>query len=206
MPLASATSVASAPPRSRGLLSRARKDELRAQAASSGETPAVLIAREYAALKAAQREARKAGAFRRGQVYRLRLSGDEHAALLARARAAGVSPAQFLRSTFVEPVAASVDEVPGFAADVGRATPVRADARGHGMSEGAPSLPHAVVRFSVDPALVVALNRIGANLNQLARRANSGDMLQPGELPEALAALRRERERTEALVMRLIDI
>lgn len=61
------------------------------------------------------------------------------------------------------------------------------------------------VRHQVDPAIVVALNRIGANLNQLARRANSGDMLQPGELPEVLAALRSERNATEHLVLRLID-
>jgi hypothetical protein len=57
----------------------------------------------------------------------------------------------------------------------------------------------------IDPAAVAALTRVGANLNQLARRANAGDLLQPGELPEALAALDRQLARIEALVLPEID-
>lgn len=57
----------------------------------------------------------------------------------------------------------------------------------------------------LDPAAVSALNRVGANLNQLARRANSGDLLQPGELPEVLANLAQQLARIEALVLPALD-
>lgn len=58
---------------------------------------------------------------------------------------------------------------------------------------------------ALDASLVSALNRIGANLNQLARRANSGDLLQPGELPDALARIDQQLARIEILVFAAID-
>jgi len=58
----------------------------------------------------------------------------------------------------------------------------------------------------LEPAALAALNRVGANLNQIARRANAGDLLQPGELPEALADLGHQLDRIEALVMAEIDL
>jgi hypothetical protein len=70
---------------------------------------------------------------------------------------------------------------------------------------GQASGPKAVTLRRIDPAAVAALSRVGANLNQLARRANAGDLLQPGELPEALAALDRQLTRIEALVLPEID-
>jgi hypothetical protein len=70
---------------------------------------------------------------------------------------------------------------------------------------GQASAPLAVAIRRIDPAAVSALTRVGANLNQLARRANAGDLLQPGELPEALAALDRQLARIEALVLPEID-
>lgn len=57
----------------------------------------------------------------------------------------------------------------------------------------------------LEPAAVAALNRIGVNLNQLARRANAGDLLQPGELPDVLATLHDQLARIEALLLPIID-
>lgn len=70
---------------------------------------------------------------------------------------------------------------------------------------GQASAPTAIAVRRIDPAAVSALTRVGANLNQLARRANAGDLLQPGELPDALAALDRQLARIEALVLPEID-
>lgn len=70
---------------------------------------------------------------------------------------------------------------------------------------GLGSPPKAVVMHRLDATAISALTRVGANLNQLARRANAGDLLQPGELPEALAALDRQLTRIEALVLPAID-
>ena len=47
-------------------------------------------------------------------------------------------------------------------------------------------------RYSIplaDTALILALNRIGTNLNQIARRLNSGSGLNPRELADTLARL-----------------
>lgn len=65
-----------------------------------------------------------------------------------------------------------------------------------------PSRPTATV---IDPAAIAALSRVGANLNQLARRANAGDLLQPGELPDSLAAIAHQLDRIEALVLPALD-
>jgi hypothetical protein len=66
--------------------------------------------------------------------------------------------------------------------------------------------PAAAPSVSVlDTASIAALNRVGANLNQLARRANAGDLLQPGELPEVLESLSQNLARIERLVFAGID-
>ena len=68
------------------------------------------------------------------------------------------------------------------------------------------ALPPRPAGALLDPAAVAALSRVGANLNQLARRANAGDLLQPGELPDNLAALARQLDRIEALVLPAIEL
>lgn len=70
-----------------------------------------------------------------------------------------------------------------------------------GPARGAPRSIPALL----DSAAIVALNRVGANLNQLARRVNAGDVLQPGELSETLAALNDQLGRIETLVMAAVD-
>jgi len=67
-------------------------------------------------------------------------------------------------------------------------------------SLGLASLPAQQQSLQLEPVVIAALNRVGANLNQLVRRANSGVMLQPGELPEALASLSVQLARIETLV------
>jgi hypothetical protein len=111
----------------------------------------------------------------RRKVYPLRLNAAERAALEAAAAARQTSPADFLRRAFLAP---SKAEAPPFG--------------------GIDRLPVPVP--ALDPAAISALNRIGANLNQLARRANSGDSFQPAEVPEVLAALGQTLTRIEALV------
>lgn len=73
------------------------------------------------------------------------------------------------------------------------------------VQAGLAAMPVTSASYRIDPAVIAALARVGANLNQLARRANSGDLLQPGELPEALAVLDRQLARIEALVLSEID-
>ncbi len=68
------------------------------------------------------------------------------------------------------------------------------------------ALPPRPAGALLDPAAVAALSRVGANLNQLARRANAGDLLQAGELPDNLAALARQLDRIEALVLPAIEL
>lgn len=78
--------------------------------------------------------------------------------------------------------------------------------RGAFMGSTALSPEPAAATVSVlDPSAIVALNRVGANLNQLARRANAGDLLQPGELPEVMASLSDSLARIERLVFSGID-
>ena len=66
------------------------------------------------------------------------------------------------------------------------------------------AVPRSVVP-ALDPALLVALSRIGSNLNQIARRLNAGDALQPDELPEALQDLASALDRIEVLVLAGIE-
>ena len=118
-----------------------------------------------------ERQATRAAA-RRGVQYPLRLNAAERGALEAAARAAGLSPASFLRGAFL--------------------TPDRAPWAG-GRRSGPPTV-------GLDPTALAALTRIGSNLNQLTRRVNAGDGLQPGELPQALGELKATLVRIEALV------
>ncbi|WP_422186228.1 plasmid mobilization protein [Aquabacterium commune] len=119
---------------------------------------------------------RKASTERRTFSFGLRLSATERAALNAAAAQNGLTPAALLRASFLT-------------------TPKQASAI---------SITRPAAR-PLDAAVVAGLGRIGANLNQLARRANAGDLLQPGELPDALAALGRQLDRIEALVMVEVD-
>lgn len=57
----------------------------------------------------------------------------------------------------------------------------------------------------LDTSTVAALSRVGANLNQLARRANSGDLLQPGELPGTLSDIAKCLDRIETMVFAAIE-
>lgn len=111
----------------------------------------------------------------RDKVYRLRLSQAERGALRAAAASQGVTPADFLRAAFL--------------------APSRPAQRSRGRTLG-PAL---------DPAAVAALNRVGANLNQIARRIHAGDVIQPRELPEVLASMAQQLDRIETLVFAAIE-
>lgn len=124
---------------------------------------------------AAQQAERQAR--RRVHQYPLRLNAAERAALETAAAAQRMTPANFLRAAFLAPAKGS----------------------GSGVPAGMP--PAA----GLDPAALAQLTRIGSNLNQLARRANSGDLLQPGELPETLRYLDTVLARIETLVFAHID-
>lgn len=50
-----------------------------------------------------------------------------------------------------------------------------------------------------DPALVLAINRAGVNLNQITRVLNSGGMPVPGDLSETLARLNRLLDRIQGV-------
>lgn len=119
---------------------------------------------------------RKAETERRTRSIAVRLTPSERSVLEAEAVARRISASELLRAAF-------------FAARDGTSSTLR-------MPANPPIL---------DASAVVALNRVGANLNQLARRANAGDLLQPGELPIALADLSVQLDRIEALVMTEID-
>lgn len=125
--------------------------------------------------KIEERQAARAAA-RRATQYPLRLNAAERGALETAAQAAGVTPATFLRGAFLAP---------------GRGT--HAGGQGGGRPVG------------LDPAALSALSRIGSNLNQLTRRVNAGDGLQPGELPQALSELNATLARIEALVFAQLD-
>lgn len=112
---------------------------------------------------------------RRTRSIGVRLTAHERAVLDAAAEARRVSPSELLRAAF-------------FSAQGAQGRAVRL-----------PPVP------SLDPAAVAALNRVGANLNQLARRANAGDVIQPGEVPETLAALSQALGRIETLVFAEIE-
>lgn len=108
--------------------------------------------------------------------YELRLSEPERAALTAAAAGRGVTPADLLRGAFLGSAAAS-----------------------HGPGQASRPAP------LLDPAAIAGLNRVGANLNQVARRIHAGDVIQPGEVPEVLADIARQLDRIEALVFAAID-
>lgn len=118
---------------------------------------------------------RKDHAERRTRTIGVRLTPTERAAVEAAATARGVTPAECLRTAFMA-----------------------------GSSAVPMSSPAATVS-ALDPAAIAALNHVGANLNQLARRANSGDLLQPGELPEALSLINEHLARIESLVFSAIE-
>jgi hypothetical protein len=118
---------------------------------------------------------RKQDSERRTRSVGVRLTASERAALEAAAAARRQSPSEVLRTAF-------------FAA--------------HGAQA---SLHERMPSRELDPAAVLALNRVGANLNQLARRANIGGTLQPGEVPETLAAISQVLARLEALVFTAMD-
>lgn len=120
---------------------------------------------------------RKTASDARRKHYVLRLTDAECAALRAAAAGRGTTPANLLRSAFMAPA--------------------------QGSEAGAPNgMPPTA---GLDPAALAQLARIGSNLNQLARRANSGDLLQPGELPETLTDLRAALARIETLVFSHVD-
>lgn len=97
----------------------------------------------------------------RSVVFGVRFTADERVALEAAAAALGVSPTDYARAAVLG-----------------------------GRVEAAPApLPTSGCTSSVAPAGVahiVALNRVGVNLNQIARALNSNTGFIPAELEEAL--------------------
>lgn len=93
----------------------------------------------------------------------LRLTLDERAALEAKASAALLSPSDFARQA---------------------ALGARIEAAGTG-TDGEPIAARAKTPDGIEH--VVALNRIGVNLNQIARTLNAGLGLVPAELDSCLA-------------------
>jgi hypothetical protein len=126
---------------------------------------------------AARKEARQAA--RRVMQYPLRLNASERAQLEETARRRGLSPADFLRSSFL---------------DAGSGAPVAQVSHGAAPT---PSLLGAVE--------IAALNRVGANINQIARRLNASVLIEPRELPEVLGQLATTLERIEAMVFASMD-
>jgi len=106
---------------------------------------------------------------RRTEALRIRLTEAERDAVNVAAAAAGVGPCSFVRVVVV----AAVGQTP---------TP-------------APRLRRAPSQPGRDLAKAISeIARIGNNLNQLARAANSGFDLDPAIVAEATAELRRLRE------------
>lgn len=133
---------------------------------------------ERRAAIAARKEAKQAA--RRVMQYPLRLNASERAQLEATARRRGLSPADFLRASFL---------------DAGGGAPV---SQVHQSAAPSASLLGA--------AEVAALNRVGANINQIARRLNASVMIEPNELPEVLKDLGATLERIEAMVFASMDV
>ena len=107
----------------------------------------------------------------RGSVFGVRLTADERAALAARAAASGVSASDFARAAVL-------------------GAPIGGDRRP--SSDGTEAGPAAVPPPTRPPdgvASIVALNRVGVNLNQIARSLNAGLGYVPAELAQALARL-----------------
>ncbi|RTL62430.1 MAG: MobC family plasmid mobilization relaxosome protein [Pseudonocardiaceae bacterium] len=106
---------------------------------------------------------------RRTEALRIRLSAEERDAVNAAAEAAGVGVCTFARVQVVNAVGK---------------TPTAAPRRRTEPSEAARDLAKVVGQIA----------RIGNNLNQLARAANSGFDLDPAIVAEAAVELRRLRE------------
>lgn len=100
----------------------------------------------------------------RAVVFGVRLTPDERATLEARAASLGVSVTEYAR---VAVLGGRVEVAP--------------------LSLGAPSSGGSQQSAPTDVAHVVALNRVGVNLNQIARNLNSGLGLVPAELDACLA-------------------
>ena len=116
-----------------------------------------------------QPEAKDKQKKRRTAALRIRLTEAERDALNAAAEVAGVGPCSFARVVVVTAVGQTPTPAPR-----PRRTP----------SEPARDLAKAIGEIA----------RIGNNLNQLARAANSGFDLDPAIVTEATAELRRLRE------------
>lgn len=99
----------------------------------------------------------------RGLVFGVRLTPDERATLEARAAALGITVTEYARAALLG----------------GRVEVANPPASG-GDPSGAPEAPPAGV------AHIVALNRVGVNLNQIARALNSGLGIVPAELSDSL--------------------
>jgi hypothetical protein len=106
---------------------------------------------------------------RRTEALRIRLSAEERDAVNAGAEAAGVGVCTFARVLVVNAVGK---------------TPTAAPRRRTAPSEAARDLAKVIGQIA----------KIGNNLNQLARAANSGFDLDPAIVTEATAELRRLRE------------
>ena len=106
---------------------------------------------------------KKARADARGLVFGVRLTPDERATLEARAAALGVTVTDYARAAVL-------------GGRVEGAKPLSFE----GSPSGAPETPPAGV------AHIVALNRVGVNLNQIARALNSGLGVVPAELADSL--------------------
>jgi len=92
----------------------------------------------------------------------LRLRVDERVALSARAVAAGLTLSEFARVSALQ--ACNLDVAP--------------------TTFNAAAAPQ-----TVDPQLVLALNRVGVNLNQIARALNNNGGFDPVDLSDALSRL-----------------
>jgi hypothetical protein len=116
-----------------------------------------------------QPEAKNEPKKRRTEALRIRVSRTERVAIDAAAEATGVGPCTWARVVVV--------------AAVGQ-TPTPAPRRRRKPSQGARDLAKAIAEIA----------RIGNNLNQVARCANSGFDVDPVLIEEATAELRQLRE------------
>ena len=98
----------------------------------------------------------------RAVVFGIRLTHDERASLEARAAILGVTLTEYVRAAVL-------------------------DRRVESVARAAPTASNA----PAGTAHVVALNRVGVNLNQIARALNSGSDFAPDELHACLAKVNR---------------
>lgn len=104
----------------------------------------------------------------------IRVTGEEHERLFARARRSGVTISQFARRLLLE-------EAAGFGLSKAPAPDE------HLPASGIPLSPEA----HETRQLADQIRRVGINLNQIAHRLNMLDQPMPGELPEVLEDIRR---------------